>query len=147
LFYSKELRLYPDIERYLFFRKPKGAVHSNANRNRGSCSMKATIRERVTGARLQDTVPPAYRDEVSKNTNPDGVYTVILLAHNERDVIPSPPLAKAFRRLQSHAADGIIVVGTVFTEEALAIAAEHGARIVALRNSKWTDESARRRQL
>jgi hypothetical protein len=113
----------------------------------GETIMKATIRERVAGARLRDTVPPAYRDEVSKHTKPDGIYTVILLAHSERDVVPSPPLAKAFRRLQSHGADGIIVVGTVFTEEALQIAAQHGARVIALRNSKWTDESARQRQL
>jgi hypothetical protein len=109
--------------------------------------MKASIRERVTGVRLRDAVPPPYRDEVVKGTNPEGVYTVILLAHNERDVIPSPPLVKAFRRLASAAADGVIVVGTVFTEEALEIAAQHGARIVALRKSKWTDESARQRQL
>jgi hypothetical protein len=109
--------------------------------------MKATIRERVAGARLRDSVPPAYRDEVMKGANPDGVYTLILLAHNERDVIPSAPLAKALRRLESPAAAGIIIVGTVFTAEALAIAAEHGARVVALRKSKWTDESARQRQL
>lgn len=62
--------------------------------------MKATIRERITGARLRNTVPPAYRDEASKNTNLDGIYAVILLAHNERDVNPSPPLTKAFRRLR-----------------------------------------------
>jgi hypothetical protein len=109
--------------------------------------MKATIRECVTGVRLRDTVPPAYRDEVSKHTKPDGIYTVILLAHNERDVVPSPPLAKAFRRLRQYVPDEIIVVGAVFTEEALQIAAKHGARVVALRKSKWTDESARQRQL
>jgi hypothetical protein len=109
--------------------------------------MKATIREKVAGARLRDSVPPAYRDEIIKDTHPDRVYTLILLAHNERDVIPSAPLAKAFRRLESPAAGGIIIVGTVFTEEALEIAAEHGARVVALRKSKWTDESARQRQL
>jgi hypothetical protein len=109
--------------------------------------MKATIRERVSGARLRDMVPPMYRDEVVKGTRSDGIYTVILLAHNERDVIPSVPLMRAFRRLQSPAANGIIIVGTVFTVEALEIAAEHGARVVALRKSKWTDESARQRQL
>jgi hypothetical protein len=109
--------------------------------------MKATIRERVAGARLRDAVPPAYRDDVGKNVNPDGVYTLILCAHNARDVIHSAPLIQAFRRLKSLAADGIIIVGTVFTDEAKAVAAEHGARIVALHKGRWTDESARQRQL
>ena len=109
--------------------------------------MKATIRQQVTGTRLRDTVPPAYRDEIAKDTKPDGLYTVILLAHNERDVIPSAPLVRALRRLDTVAADGLIIVGTVFTEEALALAAERGARVVAMRKAKWTDESARQRQL
>jgi 2-keto-3-deoxy-6-phosphogluconate aldolase len=64
-----------------------------------------------------------------------------------RDVFRSPSLTKPLRRLRTPAADGIIVIGTVFTEEALEVAAQHGARIVALRNSKWTDESAGMRQL
>jgi hypothetical protein len=38
-------------------------------------------------------------------------------------------------------------VGTVFTEEALALLAEAGARVVAFRRALWTDESARQRQL
>jgi hypothetical protein len=127
--------------------QPKRFGTFKRQRYQPELSMRATIRERVTGNRLRDTVPAMYRDEIAKGTNPDGVYTVILLAHNERDVIPSAPLARAFRRLQSPAEDGIIIVGTVFTEEAKEIAAEHGARIVALRKSKWTDESARQRQL
>src|SRR4051812_23209091 len=109
--------------------------------------MKATIRERVSGARLRDAVPPLYRDEVAKDADPDGVYTVMLLSHNPRDVVPSAPLIRAFRRLHSPAPNGIIIVGTVFTEEAKAVATEHGARIVALHKALWTDESARQRQL
>lgn len=109
--------------------------------------MKATIREKVTGARLADTVPPRYRADVVKGTKPDGLYTVILCAHNQRDVVPSPPVVRAFNRLESGAPDGIILVGSVFTEEAQAYAQEHGARIVSLHKSKWTDESASLRQL
>ncbi|MDB5825673.1 MAG: hypothetical protein JWR21_4377 [Herminiimonas sp.] len=109
--------------------------------------MKATIRERVVGARLRDAVPPLYRDEVVKGIDPAGFYTLVLCAHNPRDVIHSAPLIQAFRRLGTPAENGVIVVGTVFTEEALAIAAEHGARIVSLHKAKWTDESARQRQL
>jgi hypothetical protein len=109
--------------------------------------MKASIRERVSGARLRDAVPPLYRDEVMKGIDPAGVYSLVLLAHNPRDVIHSAPLIRAFRRLDKPAENGVIVVGTVFTEEAKAVAASHGARIVALHKALWTDESARARQL
>ncbi|WP_334186571.1 hypothetical protein [Noviherbaspirillum sp.] len=109
--------------------------------------MKATIRPSVAGARLRDSVPPPYRMEVVKGIKADGQYTVILCAHAERDVVSPPELDRAFRRMDAPAPDGIIVVGTVFTEEARKLAEERGARIVALRNAKWTDESARQRQL
>lgn len=109
--------------------------------------MKATLYDRVQGSRLRDVVPPAYRDAVEKDTRPDGVYSVLLFDHAERDVVPSPPVRKALRRLKSAGADGIVAVGTVFTEEALALLAEAGARVVAFRTARWTDESARARQL
>lgn len=109
--------------------------------------MKATIRERVPGARLVDTVPPAYRDAVAEDTRPDGVYTVLLFGHDRRDVVPSAPVRRALRRLGQAAPDGIIAVGAVFTEEALALLAEQGARPVTFHKTYWTDESARQRQL
>src|SRR4051794_19574304 len=109
--------------------------------------MKPTIRERVSGARLRDAVPPLYRDDIVKDSDPAGTYSLILCAHNPRDVIHSAPLIRAFRRLENPAENGVIVVGTVFTEEAKAVAAQHGARIVALHKALWTDESARARQL
>jgi hypothetical protein len=59
----------------------------------------------------------------------------------------SAQLARAFKRIESSAKDGMIVVGAAFTEEAKAIAAERGAHIVALHKTFWTDESARQRQL
>lgn len=108
---------------------------------------KATIRHNVTGVRLRDSVPPPYRADIVKGIRNNGLYTVILCAHAERDVVSSPELVRAFRRMASPAPDGVIVVGTVFTEEARALAEQHGARIVSLRMSKWTDESARARQL
>jgi hypothetical protein len=105
--------------------------------------MKATIRERVSGRRLADSVPPPYRDEVVKDTRPDGQYTLVLLGHNRRDVIHSAPLRRAFRRLDSPAPDGTIVVGAAFTEEAKALAAEHGARLVSFhKKARWTDDPA-----
>lgn len=109
--------------------------------------MKSTIYERVPGARLSDLVPPAYRDAVAKDARPDGVYSLLLFAHAERDVVPSPPVRKALRRLENPAPDGILAVGTVFTQEALELLADAGARPVAFRTAPWTDASARARQL
>jgi hypothetical protein len=110
-------------------------------------AVKATIYDLVLGARLRDVVPPAYRDAVMADVRPDGVYSVLLFDHAERDVVPSPPVHRALRRVKSAAADGIVAVGTVFTQEALALLAEAGARVVAFRTAHWTDESARARQL
>ena len=109
--------------------------------------MKATIRERVPGTRLADTVPPAYREAVVEDTRPDGVYTVLLFGHDRRDVVPSAPVRRALRRLGEPAPEGIIAVGAVFTEEALALLAEKGARPVTFHKTYWTDESAGQRQL
>jgi hypothetical protein len=41
----------------------------------------------------------------------------------------------------------VVAVGTVFTDEALQLLADAGARVVAFRRAHWTDESARQRQL
>lgn len=108
--------------------------------------MKATIYARVAGARLPDVVPPAYRDLIAKDTRPDGVYSVLLFDHAERDVVHSAPVRKALRRLEAPAPDGVLAVGTVFTAEALTLLAQAGARPVQFRTATWTDESARARQ-
>jgi hypothetical protein len=109
--------------------------------------MKVTIYEKMAGAKLAHAVPPAYREGVAEATRPDGTYSVLLFAHSPRDVVPSPPVAKALRRLRAPAPDGIVAVGTVFTTEALDLLAGADARVVAFRKATWTDESARQRQL
>ncbi len=109
--------------------------------------MKATIYEKMAGAKLAHVVPPAYREGVAEATRPDGTYSVLLFAHSPRDVVPSPPVAKALRRLREPAPDGIVAVGTVFTVEALELLAGADARVVAFRKATWTDQSARERQL
>ena len=109
--------------------------------------MKATIHERATGEQLRHLVPPAYREGVRDATRADGTYSLLLFAHAERDVVPSPPVRKALARLGSPSADGIVAVGTVFSAEALAMLAEAGARVVQFRTAHWTDASARERQL
>ena len=108
--------------------------------------MKATIYENMAGARLAHLVPPAYREGVAEATRPEGVYSVLLFAHSPRDVVPSPPVGKALRRLREPAPDGIVAGGTVFTAEALDLLREAGARVVVFRKAMWTDESARERQ-
>ena len=109
--------------------------------------MKATIYARVAGAKLRHMVPPAYQDAVAAGTRPDAEYSLLLFDHAPRDVVPSPPVRKALRRLEVPAPDGILAVGTVFTDEALSLLAEAGARPIAFHKARWTDESARARQL
>ena len=109
--------------------------------------MKSNIRAKVAGSRIGDAVPPAYRDAAAKATRSDGVYTLILCDHGERDVVTSAPLERAFRRLGEPTPDGVLIVGTVFTEEAQPLARQHNATIISLRTGKWTDSSARQRQL
>lgn len=109
--------------------------------------MKSNIRAKVAGTRIRDAVPPAYRDAAAKATRPDGVYTLILCDHGERDVVMSAPLERALRRIEEPAADGVLIVGTVFTEEAQALARQNNAAIICLRTGKWTDSSARQRQI
>ncbi|HEX8275495.1 MAG TPA: hypothetical protein VF615_22870 [Longimicrobiaceae bacterium] len=108
--------------------------------------MKVTVYGRIAGAKLRGLVPPAYREGVAEATLPEGTYSVLLFAHSPRDVVPSPPVRRALRRLGAPAPDGIVAVGTVFTAEALALLEEAGARVVAFRRAYWTDESARARQ-
>lgn len=109
--------------------------------------MKATIYARAAGSKLPYLVPPAYREAAADGTKPEGEYSVLLFAHSPRDVVPSPPVRKALQRLGTPAPDGILAFGTVFTDEALELLAGAGARVIAFRKAKWTDESARQRQL
>lgn len=109
--------------------------------------MKVTIYPRLAGPKLRHVVPPAYREDVAAATATPGEYSVLLFAHAPRDVVPSAPVRKALRRLGDPAPGGIVAIGTVFTEEALALLAEAEARVVAFRKARWTDATARGRQL
>ena len=124
--------------------------------------MKVTVQPRVPRAKLRHLVPPAYRDELAAALDPgaapadgpapdgpapDAVYSLLLFAHAARDVVPSAPVRKALRRLGEPAPGGVVAVGTVFTEEALALLADVGARVVSCRRAYWTDDSAAQRQL
>ena len=108
--------------------------------------MKVTIYERLAGGRVATVVPPAYRELLPAELDPQQPYSVLLFAHTARDVVPSAPVRRALRRLGAPAPGGVLAVGTVFTAEALALLAERGARVVAQRKGRWTDESANERQ-
>ena len=109
--------------------------------------MKATIHDRLEGARVVNVMPPSYRELLPDALEPVEPYSVLLFAHTERDVVPSAAVRRALRRLGEPASGGIIAVGTVFTAEALDLLGEHGAVVVAQRKGRWTDQSARERQL
>ena len=108
--------------------------------------MKATIYAALAGDRIAHVVPPAYRDLLPATLVPTDRYSVLLFAHAARDVVPSPPVRRALRRLGAPAESGIVAVGTVFTAEALDLLAERQAQVVAQRKGRWTDQSARERQ-
>lgn len=109
--------------------------------------MKVTIYDQLLGARVGRVLPPAYRGLLPAPLAPDAPYSVLLFAHTARDVVPSAAVRRALRRLGAPAAGGLVAVGIVFTAEALALLAEHGAQVVAQRVGRWTDASARGRQL
>ncbi len=109
--------------------------------------MKVTIQPRVPGGKLRHLVPPAYQEGVAEGAAADVVYSLLVFAHAPRDVVPSAAVRRALRRLGDPAPGGVVAVGTVFTEEALGLLAEAGARVVAFRKARWTDASARGRQL
>ena len=112
--------------------------------------MKVTIYARLAGSRVANVLPPGYRpllaDALPEGLDPAAPHSVLLFAHAARDVVPSAPVRRALRRLGEPAAGGIVAVGTTFTAEALALLAERGARVVAMRPGRWTDESAHARQ-
>jgi hypothetical protein len=109
--------------------------------------MKVTIYDRLLGARVGHVVASAYRDALPAPLVPAVPYSVLLFAHAARDLVPSGAVRRGLRRLGTPAVGGIVAVGTVFTEEALALLAEQGAHVVAQRKGRWTDASARGRQL
>jgi hypothetical protein len=109
--------------------------------------MKITVYSQLEGAKVPNVVPPAYREAAQTVIDDAQAYSVLLFAHAERDVVPSAAVRRGLRRLDQTASGGIVAVGTVFTAEARALLEEAGAKIVALREGRWTDQSARERQL
>lgn len=108
--------------------------------------MKVSIHSFIQGERLPHLVPPAYHEEIARRTQPDWIYSLLLFAHSRRDVVPSAPVRRGLRRLKKPAPDGIVLVGTVFTEEARALAEGLPAIFITMHKSYWTDESANMRQ-
>jgi hypothetical protein len=109
--------------------------------------MKITVYSQIDGARIPHVVPPLYREAAQAAVEAAQSYSVLLFAHTERDVVPSAAVRRGLRRLKQPAAGGIVAVGTVFTAEARALLEDAGAQVIALRQGRWTDQSARERQL
>lgn len=113
---------------------------------RENSDVKVTIHSFIQGERLPHLVPPPYREEIARRTQPHFIYSLLLFAHDRRDVVPSSAVRKALRRLGEPAPDGLVLVGAVFTEEARALVAGRKALLVTLHKTFWTDASAHERQ-
>ena len=95
--------------------------------------------ERVAPDHLAVVVPPEYRSRVQAVALPAAAYTVVLFAHDRRDVVTSAPVRRALSMLPS--TPPIVAVGADFTAEAIALLQERGAAIARLGEFYWTDES------
>lgn len=101
--------------------------------------MKVTIRKNVEGAQVRDFLPPELRQRVPGALAKEGRYTVILFPHTREDVVRSPEVVKALRRVAPE--ERVVGVGGTFTVEARDALSERGALIVAMGEFFWTDES------
>jgi hypothetical protein len=100
---------------------------------------KFTVLGRFEADRVPAIVPPDYKSVVRAVTAPGTVYTVVLFAHDRRDVVTSAPVRRALAEIA--AGDQILAVGTNFTAEATALLNLRDAAIARLGEFYWTDES------
>ena len=100
---------------------------------------KFTILGRIEAARIPALLPPDYRGLVRAVAAPGVTYTVVLFAHDRRDVVTSALVRRALAGIA--AGERVLGVGTNFTTEATALLEERGAVIARLGEFYWTDES------
>lgn len=101
--------------------------------------MKVTVTKNVEGWRVRDALPPELRQRVPSTLAKEDRYTVILFPHAREDVVRSPEVLKALRKLALD--ERVVGVGGTFTAEARAALSERGAIIVSMGDYFWTDES------
>jgi hypothetical protein len=61
--------------------------------------MKVTVRKSVEGWRVREVLPPELRQRVPSALAKEDRYTVILFPHACEDVVRSPEVLKALRKL------------------------------------------------
>ena len=98
---------------------------------------KFTIAKQVGLERLEKVVPPEYGSRVAALGVRGASHTVILFAHDRRDIVTSAPVRTALRRISGDAL--IVAVGATFTVEARELLVERAARIASLGDFYWTD--------
>jgi hypothetical protein len=84
-------------------------------------------------------VPPDYRSVVRAVTELGATYTVVLFAHDRRDVITSAPVRRALAEIAAD--ESVLAVGSNFTAEATELLNSRNAAIARLGEFYWTDES------
>jgi len=98
-----------------------------------------TVLGRLEHDRIPAVVPPDYRSVVRAVTAPGTTYTVVLFAHDRRDVVTSAPVRPALAELA--AGESLLAVGTNFTAEVTELLNSRNAAIARLGEFYWTDES------
>jgi hypothetical protein len=100
---------------------------------------KFTVLGRFETDRIPAVVPPHYRSLVRAVTAPGAAYTVVLFAHDRRDVVTSAPVRSALAEIAGN--DRLLAIGANFTAEATQLLNSREAAIARLGEFYWTDES------
>ena len=100
---------------------------------------KFAVLGRLERDQIPDVVPPDYRSVVRAVTTLGATYTVVLLAHDRRDVITSAPVRRALAEIAAD--ESVLAVGSNFTAEATELLNSRNATIARLGEFYWTDES------
>ena len=100
---------------------------------------KFTVLGRFEAERIPALVPHDYRSRIRAVTRGEEEFTVILFAHDRRDVVTSAPVRRALATIA--VGERVLAVGSNFTVEAIALLEEREAAIARLGEFYWTDES------
>lgn len=101
--------------------------------------MKATIRQGLPLDQMLAGLPPEYQRLVGPADFPETSYTLVQFPPSRDGVVLSRPVAKALKKLDP--GRQVVALGPNFTEEALQVLREHGARVFCIGEFHWTDAS------
>jgi len=100
---------------------------------------KFTLLGRFERDRIPAVVPPDYRGLIPAVTVRGATYTVVLFAHDRRDVVTSAPVRRALAAIPAD--EQLLAVGGNFTADAIDLLNSRDAAIARLGEFYWTDES------